>query len=92
VSYADPYVPKLAASQWAGHYELESQPITSAALAGVDCVAILTDHRTVDYSHLASIAPLIVDTRNAVPTRHPHVFRLGAPSGAAETMRDLIAQ
>jgi UDP-N-acetyl-D-glucosamine dehydrogenase len=92
VSYADPYVPKLAASQWPGHYELESQPITSAALSGVDCVAILTDHRTVDYSHLASIAPLIVDTRNAVPTRHPHVFRLGAPSGVAETRRDLIAQ
>jgi UDP-N-acetyl-D-glucosamine dehydrogenase len=92
VSYADPYVPKLSASQWSGHYDLESQPLTAAAMAGVDCVAILTDHRSVDYNHLAAIASLIVDTRNAIPTRHPHVFRLGAPSGAAAAARDLIAQ
>ena len=92
VSYADPYVPRLAASQWPGRYDLESQPLTPATLSGIDCVAILTDHRSVDYNYLASIAPLIVDTRNAVPTRHSHVFRLGAPSSVAEAMPDLVSQ
>ena len=86
LSYADPYVPTLSGSRWPGGYDLISQPLTRSTLGDVDCVAILTDHRSIDYSHLASFAPLIVDTRNAIPTRHKHVFRLGAPSGAAEAM------
>jgi UDP-N-acetyl-D-glucosamine dehydrogenase len=92
LSYSDPFVPTLAGPRWPGGYDLISQPLTPAILSGIDCVAILTDHRSVDYNHLASIAPLIVDTRNAVPTRHRHVFRLGAPSVVAEPMPDLMAQ
>ena len=45
-----------------------------------DCVAILTDHRTVDYQMVLESAKLIVDTRNAIPGRHPHVLKLGAPA------------
>jgi len=78
VSYSDPYVPVLSGRSWRG-YDLQSTTLSQAALAGVDCVAILTDHRATDYETLVTGAPLIVDTRNAIKTRHRHVFRLGAP-------------
>jgi len=80
VRYADPYVPTLSARGWPGGFELKSEPLTAAAIAGADCVAILTDHRTVDYGMVLASAKLIVDTRNAIPGRHPHVLKLGAPS------------
>jgi UDP-N-acetyl-D-glucosamine dehydrogenase len=83
VSYSDPFVPILAARAWPGGYELESTPLDPSTLAGFDCVAILTDHRTVDYKTVVSAAPLIVDTRNTIKESHPHVFRLGAPRPAA---------
>src|SRR5262249_51525598 len=79
LSYADPYVPTLAGRAWPGGYDLASAPIDAAALADVDCVAILADHRTCDYDALVAAASLIVDTRNAIKEPHPHVFRLGAP-------------
>jgi UDP-N-acetyl-D-glucosamine dehydrogenase len=79
VCYADPHVPTLAGRSWLGGYELESVTLDAATLAGVDCVAILTDHRAFDYDMLVATAPLIVDTRNAIKQRHPHVFKLGAP-------------
>jgi UDP-N-acetyl-D-mannosaminuronate dehydrogenase len=48
-------------------------------LASFDCVAILTDHQSIDYASVADSAPLVVDTRNAIKIRRPHVYRLGAP-------------
>jgi UDP-N-acetyl-D-mannosaminuronate dehydrogenase len=54
----------------------------AAALAGVDCVAVLTDHRAFDYDAIVANAPLVVDTRNAIKHVHPHVFKLGAPAPA----------
>ena len=53
-----------------------------------DCVAILTDHRTIDYEMVREASRLIVDTRNAIAGDHPHVFKLGAP---ARTVRDQLA-
>jgi hypothetical protein len=32
-----------------------------------------------DDQTMVAAAPLIVDTRNAIKTAHPHVFTLGAP-------------
>jgi UDP-N-acetyl-D-glucosamine dehydrogenase len=80
VSYTDPFVPALPARAWHGTQDLESVDISPAVLAGVDCVAILTDHTSVDYASIAAAAPLVVDSRNAIKSRHPHVFRLGAPT------------
>jgi UDP-N-acetyl-D-glucosamine dehydrogenase len=77
--YVDPYVPRLSAKAWLGGYELKSVDLTAEAIADVDCVAILTDHSTVDYDALVATASLIVDTRRAIAGTHPHVFRLGAP-------------
>src|SRR5499427_4063758 len=82
VSYSDPFVPTLSARAWPGGRDLHSTPLDSTTLAGFDCVAILTDHRIVDYKTLVAGAPLIVDTRNTVKQSHPHVLKLGAPRQA----------
>ena len=80
VRYADPYVPALPARQWRGGIDLRSEAITPATLAGADCVAILTEHRAIDYRLVVESARLVVDTRNAIAGSHPHVFKIGAPS------------
>ena len=77
VSYHDPYVPALAGRDWPGGIDLSSVPLTPDALASADCAVILTDHRTIDWSSVVRQARLIVDTRNAIKTSHPHVFKLG---------------
>jgi UDP-N-acetyl-D-glucosamine dehydrogenase len=92
LSYADPFVPALAARAWPGGYAMESVALDAATLASVDCVAVLTDHRAFDYEALVDAAPLIVDTRNAVKRPHPHVFKLGAPHAVhAEPWQPLVA-
>jgi UDP-N-acetyl-D-glucosamine dehydrogenase len=85
LSYMDPYVPKLPAREWAGGYDLTAVAPSPATFAAVDCVAILTDHRVFDYHQIVASAPLIVDTRNAIKERHPHVFRIGASNARIET-------
>src|SRR5207245_164845 len=79
LSYADPYVPALAASCWPGGYNMQSQPLNASTLSEIDCAVIVTDHRTIDYDALVAGAPLVIDTRNAIKHEYPHVFRLGAP-------------
>jgi UDP-N-acetyl-D-glucosamine dehydrogenase len=80
VRYADPYVPTLQARAWHGGFAMQTEPLNAAAIGDADCVAILTEHRTVDYDMVRNSAKLIVDTRNAIPGRHAHVFKLGAPA------------
>ena len=87
VQYADPYVPTLAARAWHGGFDMTTEPLTAAAIAEADCVAILTEHRTVDYDMVLNSARLIVDTRNAIAGSHEHVFKIGAPAPAM-TARD----
>ncbi len=82
VRYADPFVPSLSARAWHGGVALTSDPLTAQAIGDADCVAILTDHKAVDYRMVAQSAKLVVDTRNAIAGRHPHVFKLGAPTQA----------
>jgi UDP-N-acetyl-D-glucosamine dehydrogenase len=79
VRYADPHVPMVRARDWHGAIDLTSDDLTADAIAAADCVVILTDHRSVDYSMVLDSADLIVDTRNAIPGAHEHVFKLGAP-------------
>ena len=76
---------------WADHFFLNGyviEPITPEALAAADCVAVLTDHRTIDYDMVREESRLVVDTRNAIPGEHAHVLKLGAP---APTVRDRLA-
>jgi len=74
VSYHDPFVPVIKPTrehpQWAGTRSVEWSRETVAAF---DCVLIATAHACVDYRQLAEWAPLIVDTRNAMP------FAVGSP-------------
>jgi UDP-N-acetyl-D-glucosamine dehydrogenase len=88
VRYADAHVPLLRADQWPGGFDLASEPITPEALATADCVAILTDHRTIDYEMVRDQSRLVVDTRNAIEGEHAHVLKLGAP---APTVREQLA-
>jgi UDP-N-acetyl-D-glucosamine dehydrogenase len=91
LSYSDPYVPCLPGRAWRGGYDLVSQPLTAASLTQADCVAVLTDHRATDFDALLALAPLIVDTRNAIKGLHPHVFRLGTPKTAREAEEAFVA-
>src|SRR3954447_2511402 len=80
VRYADPYVPALSARAWHGGFDMRTEALTPAALAAADCVAILTEHRSVDYDMVLDASRIIVDTRNAIGGTHDHVFKIGAPA------------
>jgi UDP-N-acetyl-D-mannosaminuronate dehydrogenase len=84
LSYVDPHVPQLADRQWTGGYDLVSVPPTRATFSATDCIVILTDHRTFDDQGMIDASPLIVDTRNAIKQRYPHVFRIGASNAHCE--------
>ena len=65
LSYNDPYIPQLPSMR---HYqvpELTSQNLTPEYLASQDCILIVTDHSSYDFSFITQHAALIIDTRNA---------------------------
>ena len=69
VRYHDPFVKELRFDD--AHIEasgepLSSMPLTDDELKSTDCVIIVTDHSDIDYKRVCSLAPLIVDTRNAL--------------------------
>jgi UDP-N-acetyl-D-glucosamine dehydrogenase len=70
VSYHDPYVPELAG------LDLRSVDLDISAY---DCIAIVTDHSTVDYDAIATSGSVVVDFRNATGkagTMSPTVWKL----------------
>ncbi len=91
VSYADPYVPEVHAREWSGGYDIKAVDMTRGSIAQYDAVVIVTDHKTFDYASLVEEADVIVDTRNAIKGSHPNVFKLGAPRGAAEGQKAVVA-
>lgn len=69
VRYHDPFVKQLNfddAHTEGGGDPLESVPLTDDELKESDCVVIVTDHSDTDYQRVCQLAPLIVDTRNAL--------------------------
>jgi UDP-N-acetyl-D-glucosamine dehydrogenase len=69
VSYHDPFVAKMSFDD--AHTEANGEPLDSVELSderlrSADCVIIVTDHTDVDYRRVCHLAPLIVDTRNAL--------------------------
>lgn len=80
ISYSDPFVTKIDAGRWRGGYPVESTSYSRELIVAADCVVVLTDHEAFDFNELAAAAPLIVDTRNAVPADGANVFRIGAPN------------
>ena len=63
VTYFDPHVPRFREDG----QEFRSVELTPEAVAGADCVMIVTDHTAVDYRMIKRKAKLVVDTRNAIP-------------------------
>jgi UDP-N-acetyl-D-glucosamine dehydrogenase len=61
VVYHDPYVPSVRLS----HGTATSEPLTDQLLASSDCVVITAAHSSIDWRRVVSLAPAIVDTRNA---------------------------
>jgi UDP-N-acetyl-D-glucosamine dehydrogenase len=59
--YHDPFIAEMRLD---GKGSLKNTELTDEILSNSDCVLIVTDHSTVDYEKVVSLAPLIVDTRN----------------------------
>jgi UDP-N-acetyl-D-glucosamine dehydrogenase len=69
VHYHDPFVKEIRfddAHTEGGGQPLASEPLTDEELRAADCVVIVTDHSEIDYGRVCRLAPLIVDTRNAL--------------------------
>jgi UDP-N-acetyl-D-glucosamine dehydrogenase len=65
VLYHDPHVPVIKPTREYGVFEgRESVPASEAATC--DAVVISTNHKAVDYAELGRLAPVIIDTRNAM--------------------------
>ncbi|MCZ6622736.1 MAG: hypothetical protein O7B35_00650, partial [Deltaproteobacteria bacterium] len=81
ISYHDPFVPRIAM----GTKSLESVELNPAFIRDHDCLVILTDHDTYDFSKILRWAKIVVDTRNATKGLEEFkdkIIRLGA--GAVE--------
>jgi len=79
VTYHDPFAPFIDGHHWPGAVDMTSVALTPESMAAADCVVVLTDHRQFDFAAVVRHARLVVDTRHAIKTEHPHVFKLGAP-------------
>lgn len=69
VRYHDPFVGEIRFDDT--HTEGNGDPLNSVALTddeikAADCVVIVTNHSGVDYQRVVNLAPLVVDTRNAL--------------------------
>jgi UDP-N-acetyl-D-glucosamine dehydrogenase len=69
VHYHDPFVRKISFDD--AHTESGGEPMSSVKLSdeeiqSSDCVLIVTNHSQIDYHRIIELAPLIVDTRNAL--------------------------
>ena len=68
LSYHDPHVPVFPAMR---RYRigLDSVSLSAERLRECDCVAIITNHSSIDYDLIGEHAKLVVDTRNAMGPR-----------------------
>jgi UDP-N-acetyl-D-glucosamine dehydrogenase len=69
VVYHDPFVPEVTFDHayTIGDAEpLKNSELTDQLLQDCDCTIICTEHSNIDYKKVCDLAPLIVDTRNAL--------------------------
>jgi len=69
VRYHDPFVSHVNFDD--AHTEGSGAPLSSVELSddeiqSADCVVIVTNHSQIDYGRITELAPLVVDTRNAL--------------------------
>lgn len=65
VRYNDPHIPVLPTMRHYPHLRMESQELSPEYLARQDCLVIVTDHSSYDWTAILEHAPLVVDSRNA---------------------------
>jgi UDP-N-acetyl-D-glucosamine dehydrogenase len=73
VVYHDPFVPEVTFDHayTIGDAEpLTNNELTDELLKECDCTIICTEHSAIDYTKVCELAPLIVDTRNALSEDH----------------------
>ncbi len=66
VAFHDPYVAQIPLESRHGH--MQGIALTEEAVAGADCVVIVTDHSRIDYGWVIEKAQLVIDTRNTTRT------------------------
>jgi UDP-N-acetyl-D-glucosamine dehydrogenase len=69
VRYHDPFVRELKfddARTESGGGPLSSVELNDEEIRSTDCVLIVTNHTQIEYRRIIELAPLIVDTRNAL--------------------------
>ena len=69
VCYHDPFVRELSfedTNVGVKGASLTSVELTDEEIKAADCIVIVTDHSQIDYGGVTELAPLIVDTRNAL--------------------------
>jgi UDP-N-acetyl-D-glucosamine dehydrogenase len=69
VRYHDPFVAELNfedAHTDASGAPLRSVELTEEEIRAADCIVIVTNHSQIDYQRITDLAPLVVDTRNAL--------------------------
>jgi UDP-N-acetyl-D-glucosamine dehydrogenase len=69
VRYHDPFVRQIRfddAHTDSGGEPMSSVELSDAEIQASDCVLIVTNHSQIDYHRIIELAPLIVDTRNAL--------------------------
>ncbi|HWE37767.1 MAG TPA: nucleotide sugar dehydrogenase [Isosphaeraceae bacterium] len=76
VSYNDPHIPTLPTTRRHPHLRLTSVPLDPETLAAQDCVLIVTDHSSYDWTSIVASSPLVVDTRNATRAVADHRDRI----------------
>jgi UDP-N-acetyl-D-glucosamine dehydrogenase len=84
VDYVDPFVPVVHGREWPGRFDVKVSDVRKGDFGKYDCIVIVTDHKTFDYEAMVAEADLIVDTRNAIKSPAPNVFKLGAPRPVGE--------
>jgi UDP-N-acetyl-D-glucosamine dehydrogenase len=75
VEYYDPYVPETGPHRKYPETKLESIKYSTEKIGEYDLVLILTDHTDLPYDEILRNAKVIVDTRNAFPTKSPKVYK-----------------
>ena len=69
VRYHDPFVREVRfddAHIEGGGVPLSSVDLSDEEIGAADCVVIVTNHSQIDYARVIELAPLVVDTRNAL--------------------------
>lgn len=69
VDYHDPHVSALPPTRHFARYTgVRSVALDTAQLSQYDAAVVVSGHRGIDYTRVAAQLPLVVDTRNLVPT------------------------